>query len=235
MLIEYRFEFDGDQDALAYTIDTENPENGTTQSKVAADWTLLSNCQCSNCPLKKSTENRCPAAVDMQQVIEDFGERPGLSQVDVYVITSDRDYHKKTGVEEGLRSLMGLIMANSECPILTELKPMAYTHLPFSSQAEFILRSVGSYLVKQHYLSQNIKQPDWELKGLIALNQELRLVNQAMWQRIHGACKKDSNLKALLSFFAMSSSVSYSLEAQLSKIKHAFLPAAQIDDFEGFR
>ena len=27
MLIEYRFEFDGDQDALAYTIDTENPEN----------------------------------------------------------------------------------------------------------------------------------------------------------------------------------------------------------------
>ncbi len=235
MLIEYRFEFQGGQDALAYTIDTENPENGTTRSRKPADWTLLSNCQCSNCPLAKSSDERCPAAIDMQQVVADFGERPGLSQVDVHVKTPDRNYHKKTGVEEGLRSLMGLIMANSKCPILTELKPMAYTHLPFSSQAEFILRSVGSYLVKQHYLSQNTKNPDWELKGLIALNQELRLVNQAMWQRIHGACKMDSNLKALLSFFTMSSSVSYTLEAQLSKIKHAFLSPSQLNELDDFR
>jgi len=36
---------------------------------------------------------------------------------------------------------------------------------------------------------------------------------------VHDACENDSNLKALLSFFNLSSSVSYSLESQLQRIR----------------
>lgn len=229
MSIEYRFSFNQGNEDLIYLIDTEDRLNSTTQGEVPADWTRLENCQCSNCPLSKGEVKLCPAAVDMQKVIEDFGKLPALQKVDIQITAPERTYNKNTGIEEGLRSLMGLIMANSGCPILSKLKPMAYTHLPFASQAEFILRSVGTYLVSQYYLGQAGKAPDWALVGLIELNQELRLVNQAIWQRIHGACEEDSNLKALLSFFTMSSSVSYSLEAQLSKIKHAFLSEHDLD------
>ena len=47
----------------------------------------------------------------------------------------------------------------------------------------------------------------------------LQLVNQALWHRIHDACAGDTNLKAFLSFFSMSSSMTYSLETQLQKIR----------------
>lgn len=231
MSIDYEFQFEDGHPSLIYTVDPDDPEKGSTRSEAQAEWTALKNSQCSNCPLDSQKYKRCPAAIDMQRVVEDFGTLPAIQKVNIIVTTPERTYKKKTGIEEGLRSLMGLIMANSTCPILANLKPMTYTHLPFASQTEFILRSTGNYLVRQYYLTQVGKEPDWKLKGLIDLNQELRLVNQAMWQRIHEACKQDSNLKALLSFFTMSSSVSYSLEAQLSKIKKAFLSEKEINPY----
>jgi len=233
MTIEYRFYFQDDQGSLSYQIDPSDNNNGTTRAKEPADWTRLENCQCTNCPLSKDEQIRCPAALDMQKVVEDFGNLPAMKKVDVHVVSPEREYRKLTGIEEGLRSLMGLILANSGCPILSKLRPMAYTHLPFSSQSDFIIRSVGTYLVRQYFHKQSEQTADWELDGLIELNQQLRLVNQALWQRVHGASPNDSNLKALLSFFTMSSSVSYSLEAQLAKIRHAFMADTDIGDFEG--
>jgi len=223
MAIEYRFLFEESTQELVYSIDTDEPSNSTIRSKTPASWTRLDNCKCTNCPLNSRETSHCPAGLDIQKVIEDFGSLPAIQKADIQVVAPERTYTKHTGIEEGLRSLMGLIMANSACPILSQLKPMTYTHLPFASQAEFMMRSVGTFLVGQYFLGHSGRNPDWGLVGLVELNQELRLVNQALWQRVHAACEKDSNLKALLTFFTMSSSVSYSLDAQLSKIKHVFL------------
>ncbi|AJQ95358.1 DUF6901 family protein [Gynuella sunshinyii] len=233
MAIEYRFYFQDDEACLSYLIDPDNSKNSTTRASKPASWTELKNCQCSNCPLSAKDHKYCPAAVDMERVIEDFSRLPAMRKVDVHVLTPEREYRKVTGIEEGLRSLMGLIMAESNCPILSKLRPMAYTHLPFTNQSEFIIRSVGTYLLRQFYHRQSRNQADWDLKGLIALNQELRLVNQALWQRVNNGSPGDSNLKALLSFFAMSSSVSFSLEAQLAKVRPAFLEETDLGPFEG--
>ncbi len=233
MTVTYKFHFLESKETLEYLIDTSDASNGTTRSNTPAEWTRLGNCQCSNCPLSKEEHVRCPAAVDMQRVVEEFSQKPGKGTVKVEVETPERTYVKTTGIEEGLRSLMGFIMANSTCPILSKNKPMAFTHLPFSSQSEFIIRAVGTYLMRQYYRKQSGESPDWNLNGLIELNQELRLVNQALWQRVHSASSDDSNLKALLSFFTMSSSVGYSLEAQLAKIRHAFMEDTDLGHFEG--
>jgi hypothetical protein len=96
---------------------------------------------------------------------------------------------------------------------------MAVHHLPFANTDEFIMRSVSHYLLQQYFSKRNHQTPDWELKGLVERNQRLQLVNQALWQRIHSVCKGDSNLKALLNFFSMASSVSFSLESQLRKLE----------------
>lgn len=221
-----RYEFIFPEDGSQLTVETEaaSRRDSTTETVTAqADWTRLEYCQCTNCPLDKKEHDRCPAALDIQPVVEDFRALPAFRKVEVRVISKEREYRKFTGIEEGLRSLMGLIMANSACPILSNLKPMATTHLPFSSQDEFIIRSVGTYLVRQFYKTQDGEEPDWQLEGLVNLNRELQLVNQALWQRVHSACEGDSNLKALLSFFSMAASVSYSLEAQLRKLKPAFM------------
>ena len=75
---------------------------------------------------------------------------------------------------------------------------MAQHHLPFANNQEFILRAVSLYLTRQYFNMREGRLADWELKGLVRLFQQLKLVNQAFWQRIHDTCEGDSNLKAPL-------------------------------------
>lgn len=218
MKIDYVFEF-SDSKQLAYQVDVERPQvDDEWADENAEEWARLEHCQCTNCPLGK-TEKYCPAALDIQRLVADFKTQPAFQKVDVRVSTPDRNYSKHTGLEEGLRSLMGLVLATSKCPILSELKPMAQHHMPFASSDEFILRNVSIYLIQQHFEMRGGGEPDWEMKGLVDRNKRLQLVNQALWQRIHTVCEGDSNLKALLSFFSMASSVSFSLESQMQKLK----------------
>lgn len=214
MNVTYQFRFENNR-----TVDfkvTDQPAE--TKGKLPA-WTRLEHCQCSNCPLKSADSSQCPAAVEILPVVNEFQAENAYQKVDVVVTDDRRTYSKSTTLEEALRSLLGLKMATSGCPVLSELKPMAVHHLPFASNDEFIMRSVSHYLLQQYLAKRNRQEPDWDLKGLVERNQRLQLVNQALWQRIHSVCEGDSNLKALLNFFSMASSVSFSLESQLRKLE----------------
>lgn len=182
-------------------------------------WVKLEHCQCSNCPLAVEDHPACPAAVGILPVVEAFQADDAYQKVEVTVTDEHRSYFKQTALEEALRSLLGLKMATSGCPVLAELKPMAMHHLPFANTDEFILRSVSQYLLEQYFAMKHHREPDWELQGLVDRSQKLQLVNQALWQRIHSVCQGDSNLKVLLNFFSMASSVSFSLESQLRKLE----------------
>jgi len=182
-------------------------------------WVKLDYCQCSNCPLSVADHAVCPAAVGILPVVEAFQADDAYQKVDVTVTDEQRSYFKRTALEEALRSLLGLKMATSGCPVLGELRPMALHHLPFANTDEFILRSVSQYLLEQYFARKHHREPDWELQGLVERSQRLQLVNQALWQRIHSVCQGDSNLKVLLNFFSMASSVSFSLESQLRKLE----------------
>ncbi len=214
MNVTYQFRFE-DNRAVDFKV-TDKP---TEAKGNLPAWTRLEHCQCSNCPLKAAESPQCPAAVEMLPVVNAFQAEDAYQKVDVVVTDDRRTYSKSTTLEEALRSLLGLKMATSGCPVLSELKSMAVHHLPFASNDEFIMRSVSHYLLQQYLAKRNHQEPDWDLKGLVERNQRLQLVNQALWQRIHSVCKGDSNLKALLNFFSMASSVSFSLESQLRKLE----------------
>lgn len=218
MKVTYEFIFPEGK-TREFEIELTRPEIDAGTSGTLPEWTELQHCQCSNCPLDRTRHRYCPVAVDIAPIVNEFRNEHAFQKVTVRVRTEGRTYEKLTGLEEGLRSLLGLIMATSRCPILGELRPMAVHHMPFASPDEFILRTVSLYLLQQYFAQRNQQKPDWELKGLVARNQQLQLVNQALWQRIHSICESDSNLKALLSFFSMASSVSFSLESQLQKLK----------------
>ncbi|PAV26274.1 hypothetical protein C8D92_10251 [Tamilnaduibacter salinus] len=217
MTIRYEFHLEsGDSQTFDVSPDREAPSAAGSN---LPDWTRLGHCQCSNCPLKASESPHCPAAADMVPVVDAFRREGAYQKVTVRVDDGRRIYEKTTTLEESLRSLLGLVMATSACPILSELKPMAIHHMPFASSDEFIMRSVSHYLLQQYFAQRNDETPDWKLDGLVSRNQRLQLVNQALWQRIHAVCEGDSNLKALLNFFSMASSVSVSLESQLRKLE----------------
>ena len=226
MAIEYQIKLD-EEHVLNYRVDPKRIHDSALLSD-APDWTRLSYNQCTNCPLKGSDQTHCPAALDLYQVVEDFRSLPAFKKVQVWVRSPEREYTKLAGLEEGLRSLVGLIMATSACPVTSELKPMAQHHLPFASAKEFALRSVSTYLLKQYFKSREGQVPDWELKGLVKQFQALQLVNQAFWQRIHDTCEGDSALKAFLTFFSMSTSMTHSLEAQLQSIRDQVMPSYEL-------
>lgn len=217
MKIQYTFTLE--DRSLHYDVDVDREFDRKQVRPEAPHWAGLGYHQCPNCPLTVKDCAYCPAAVDLVQVVTDFQQLPAIKSTQVQVVTPERHYFKETALEEGLRSLMGLIMATSDCPILHRLRPNARNHLPFASQDEFIIRSSALYLLRQYFNYREGKRPDWDLQGLISLNEELQTLNQSFWQRVHEACESDSNLKALLSFFNLSSSVSYSLEAQLQRIR----------------
>lgn len=216
MSIEYRISLD-DTHEFHYSIDLDRPLE--TETNELPKWTRLGHQQCSNCPLARERHTHCPAAADLHRVVEDFQGLPAIRKATVWVRTPEREYTKVVGLEEALRALLGVIMASSACPVLRKLKPMARQHLPFASNQEFVLRAVSLYLTRQYFNMREGRYPDWELKGLVSVFQQLQLVNQAFWQRIHDTCSGDSNLKAFLTFFSMSSSLTYSLETQLQKIR----------------
>lgn len=228
MAIEYCITLD-DNHQFSYRIELDRAY-AQEAVEAAPAWARLGHQQCSNCPLSKDTFSHCPAAVDLHRVIEDFQGLPAFKKASVWVRTPEREYTKQVSLEEALRSLLGVIMATSACPILGKLRPMAHNHLPFASNQEFTLRTVSLYLSRQYFNAREGRHADWELKGLVRMFQQLQLVNQAFWQRIHDTCEGDSNLKAFLTFFSMSSSMSYSLETQLQKIRPLVMSSGEAPD-----
>ncbi len=224
--IQYYFTFD-DGLELKFNVDLDRSFDPARIPADAPEWTRLGNNQCSNCPLDKAVNSHCPAALDLDKMARDFQKLPAHTKANVRVVTPEREYAKRVGLEEGVRALMGLIMATSACPVFGALKANARNHLPFATREEFILRSASMYLMRQYFVMREGGTPDWELKGLVKTNEQLQLVNHAFWQRSVTAFQNDANSKALLSFFTMSSSVSASLDAQLGKIKPMFFPNAE--------
>ena len=225
MAIEYRITLD-DQHVLNYRVEPERMLDEQVMQNAPA-WTRLEYNRCSNCPLSTQQHSHCPAALDLHQVVEDFRGLPAFQKVQVWVRTPEREYTKLAGIEEGLRSLLGLIMATSACPVSAKLKPMAYNHLPFASPHEFVMRAVSLYLARQYFNMREGRYADWELKGLVKTFQNLQLLNQAFWQRIHDTCEGDSTLKAFLTFFSLSSSMTHSLETQLQRIRPMVMSAGE--------
>lgn len=220
--IYYYFTFDDGQE-LRFDVNLDRTFDPGRIPTDAPEWTRLGNNQCSNCPLSKAEHSHCPAALDLDKVARDFQKLPANTKAHVRVVTPEREYVKRVGLEEGVRALMGLIMATSACPVFGALKANARMHLPFATPQEFITRSASMYLMRQYFIAREGGTPDWELKGLVKTNEQLQLVNHAFWQRTVSAFQNDANSKALLSFFTLSSSVSSSLDAQLAKIRPIFL------------
>ncbi|MCF7204072.1 DUF6901 family protein [Pseudomonas oligotrophica] len=225
MAIEYRITLD-DQHDFSYRIELDRGYDPQAAAQ-APQWTRLEHQRCANCPLSREQYSHCPAAVDLHRVIEDFQGLPAIQKALVWVRTPEREYTKMVGLEEGLRALLGVIMATSACPVLARLKPMAQQHLPFANNREFVLRAVSLYLARQYFNLREGRHADWELRGLVRSFQQLQLVNQAFWQRIHDTCQGDSNLKAFLTFFSMASSLTVSLETQLQKIRPLVMSAGE--------
>lgn len=205
-VIEYRFRFK-DRPEQVFTLRLRKPELQleTSASGVLPGWTRLEHHQCPNCPLSPATTPHCPVAVNLIGLMDAFMDCLSTEPADITVRVESREYTKRAPVQYGVSSLMGLMMATSGCPLLSKLRPMVQTHLPFATIEETIYRAVSMYLLAQYFRYQKQLKPDWDLEHLVELFEQIGQVNQAFSRRLVSINPKDASLNALanLDCFAM--------------------------------
>lgn len=221
--ISYHFAF---EDGLTYDFDVPLQgwvENAAPVERALPEWTLLARDQCPNCPLDPAKHRYCPAAVDIHEAAAKFSAIASYKNARITVVVGSRTYVSACDMNVGLRSLFGLYMALSGCPLTSRMRPMALRHLPFASLEETLSRAVSHYLMKQYYVMKTGGTPDWELKGLMALYETLDEVNSTFINRVRHASERDSNLNAICGFSTFARLYTMAVDELLEEEKEIFL------------
>lgn len=213
-MLTYVFDMD-DGKTHRFAVDTQHKKD----RRVGPDWTRLSHEQCTNCPLTEKTHPVCPAAHDLIDVINAFNETSSTAGVTVSVIEPERTTTKRCDLQSALRSLIGLIMASSGCPVLGDLRGMARFHLPFSNRQETTFRVASSYLLKQYLLATDDAPVDWQLQGLKRLYDNLKVLNMSFAARLRSCSTQDASLNAVSALFGLTNLVSFSLADDLEELR----------------
>lgn len=216
-MIEYRITLASGK-SFSFRVDPHHSFDPSTDALSHPEWTRLQFQQCSNCPIQAHQLQHCPAAVDLKQIASDFKDIISFERAHVEVVAPERSYVKDCDAQTALRSLLGLVMASSACPILSQFRGLAKTHLPFSSMDETLFRSTAAYLLKQYFVYKSGGNPDLELKGLEYLYKQVNIVNMCFKGRLDAASGKDANLNAIGSLLYVATGVSYSLEENLKEL-----------------
>jgi hypothetical protein len=199
--VTYRYTFtfqDGASRTFDVRLDAETLDLVQHENPSPPDWTRLEHCQCPGCPLTPDRHPRCPPAARLVDVIEFFKNLNSFDTADVRVEGPNRAYAKRAQLQHAASALIGLHMVASGCPILNKLRPMADTHLPFSTTAETTYRLLSMYLLSQHYRAQRGETPDWDLARLRILLEQLQQVDTAFCRRLQSIPMKDANLNAMV-------------------------------------
>ena len=195
MDIEYHFKFQDDS-TMSFKVDPQKSQELNELTNPV--WTKLDYCQCTNCPLKKEEHPNCPVAVGLHQLVDKVRDSVSFEYAKVTVQTEHRAYYKETDLQSGLFSLMGFIMASSECPHFKFLRPLAKYHLPFSSIEETLFRTTSLYLLEQHLNEIRGYEFSYKLDGLRERYKEIEAVNKGISERIHTISKGDASKNAIV-------------------------------------
>ncbi len=187
------------------------------------DWTKLEFQQCPICELKKDDHKYCPVAQNLYPIMEFFKDSVSYEDSVFVLETKDRNYSKHTSLQQGVSAMIGIIMATSGCPVLSKLKPMVRYHLPFAKPQETLYRAMSMYLVQQYFLYKKGKTPDWDLKGLTEIYDQVHEVNLAFFKRLSSLKGKDANVNSLIILDNFANYVNFSIDhARLASIEELF-------------
>ncbi len=187
-------------------------------------WVNLEYRQCPNCPLDHTTHPHCPIAHNLVEVVEFLKDRLSYEPVEVRVKFHDREYRKRTSLQQAASSLIGIFNVTSGCPILNKLRPMVDTHLPFMTPDESTYRTMAMYLMAQYFRHKNGQETDWSLSDLVDSLEAARETNTAFCRRLQALGVRDAGLNALSNLNAMGEITSFSIETRdLRRLEGIFL------------
>jgi hypothetical protein len=209
--IEYEFKLrDGRTKNFSVRLKKPSMQLISEHTTTVRQWTKLEHHQCPNCPLKPNNHPLCPIAANLVDIIESFKDSLSIEEAEITIRSESRTYHKRSTVQYGIGSLMGLYMVTSGCPIMDKLRPMVYTHLPFSSLEETLYRAASMYLFAQYFRQKDGKTPDWKLEDFTKIYEEIATVNLSFTKRLLSINPRDASLNALVGLDCFASAAAFS-------------------------
>lgn len=219
-MIEYAFTF-SDGDSWSYKLDEKLGLDEQEKPNPVPDWMRLNNNRCSVCSLEQN-HGLCPAAQAIAPAVETFAARISYEDVDMQVKLRGLEIHSKTQAQEAMRSLIGLLLPMSSCPVMRKLRPMARFHEPLASPEQTVFRVFGMYLVKQFLRSRDDEKPDWELKELIELYQGIHEVNVKLAQRLQQVSSADANVNGVTLLDVLAQAVDFGFDRSEEQLRELF-------------
>jgi len=210
-----------DGTARAFSVDTHRGARRLAVVDDAPAWAALDYHRCPDCPYDDDAPH-CPTTVDLVPIVDPFHTAVSFARALVVVDTPERTIVKDVDMQTALRSLLGLVMATSACPILGELRALAENHLPFATPREATYRVAANHLLKQYFRAREGKAPDLALDDLRALYAKLQRLNSALVDRLRAAAQNDANLNALVLLFSEAALVEASLDDDLRALERLF-------------
>ncbi|MBT4481582.1 MAG: hypothetical protein HOM18_04410 [Candidatus Marinimicrobia bacterium] len=193
-------------------------------------WTELGFHMCEGCKLADTGVEHCPVAVNVQDIVLAFKSDVSYDVIDLSIETSERTYSKeKVSMQSGLSSILGIIMVTSGCPSLDFLRPMVGTHLPFATIDESIYRAMSMYLLAQFTRAKNGLEPDWSLRGLREIYNEIDAINISMTKRLRAATEEDASLNAVVILDSFAKLVPMSIDGSFGGMEDLFWPYLKDD------
>lgn len=214
--ITYRFVFE-DATAREFTIqlDRHTLRMVNVAESPHPDWTRLEFHQCPNCPLTPDKEPYCPVALSLYKPIVLFKDFLSYEEAHVHVQTEVRQYVKHTPLHLALSSMVGIYMVTSGCPVLEMLRPMVRFHLPFADEDETSYRAISMYLMAQFLVMKEGGTPDWELKGLSGIYDEIMKVNKGFVTRMQNMPIKDASLNAVITLDCFAMNITFAISQDM--------------------
>lgn len=218
----YKFQFDdGKEKEFSALLDARTLRLLTPPMPVKPAWTMLEYEKCENCPLGPENE-RCPVAVNLSHLVDEFKYSTSYDKTWVVVEGPERTYAQETSVQNGLASVMGIIMVTSGCPVLDNLRPMVRFHLPFATAVESVYRIISMYLLSQLFRMKAGEEPDWNLESLGELYRQIGKVNKGLWKRLSKASNFDANVNAVIVLNTFGDAIRFSLRKDLEDLAPLF-------------
>lgn len=218
---QYIFEFeDGDKKHYDVNIDPSNCKLINPVPEILPNWTDLRQYQCPNCPLDCVEHDYCPAAVNVATVVDNFAEIISHKAVNVQIVSRKRTVTSNSTVQRALSSLLGLLIATSDCPRVQFFKPMAYFHLPLASQEETVFRAISTYFLAKYFKGE--KSEVFNLDSLCEIYANMQLVNEHLVKRLQSCTNGDATKNAVVLLHLLSCVLPLSLEESLDNLRPMF-------------
>ena len=220
-MIKYIFEYE-DGARIKYELNKSAYFPAEEDNEPSAPWMNLDEFRCDVCTLDSSSHKNCPSALAVWPVLREFNDRVSHEPVKVVVDLGDVKINAVTSTQQAVRSLVGLALALSRCPVMEKLRPMAHFHLPFGSREHTQFRALGMYFIGQYMRSSEGLSADWSLDGLSDLYKDVQHANRKLAARIRAASKKDATVNGLIILDALAQSVELGISQHLKKLKPVF-------------